>query len=103
MGGFHKVNWVLPILADDLLDTSHRPALQPDLDPMRMGRRLCEDVFDNAFSQLAGALILLEDNQHGHARLDGRAGLSVHDLSIAHAPKEVTFSIHPSARKIKHL
>jgi hypothetical protein len=70
---------------------------------MRMGRRFGENIFNDPFRQFAGALILLQDDQHGHTGFDRRASLSVHDFSIAYAPKAVTFSILPSPRKIKHL
>lgn len=91
------------MLDNDLLYAPHRPALQTDLDPVRMGRRLGENLLHNPPGQLARALILLEDDQDGHAGFDGRAGLSVHDFSIAYRAQQVAFSILAYPRKIKHL
>jgi len=46
---------------------------------MWMVGRFGEDILDDAPGQLARALILLEDDEHGHAGFNGRAGLSIHD------------------------
>lgn len=70
---------------------------------MRVDRGFCKNVFDHTFGQLARALILLQDDEHGHARFDGRTGLSIHNSSIAYGRGEVAFSNFLSPRKIKHL
>ena len=44
---------------------------------MRMSRRLGENILDDAFCQFAGALILFQNDQHGHAGFNVRASLSV--------------------------
>ena len=49
---------------------------------MRMSRGFCENIFDNALGQFTHALILLQDDEHRHTRLDGRAGLSVHEIVL---------------------
>lgn len=43
---------------------------------MWVGRGFGENVLDDALRQFAGALVLFEDDQHGHARFDVRASLS---------------------------
>src|SRR5688572_12014261 len=76
-------------LRNNFFYTPHRPALQTDLDPVRVRRRLRENLFYHPFGEFTGALILLEDDEHGHTGFDRRAGLSVHDFSIAyrHTPQ----------------
>jgi hypothetical protein len=81
---------------------------------MRMSWGFCENIFDNALGQFTRALILLQDDEHRHARLDGRAGLSIHEIvleivkisyiprSIAQPQKAVAFSNSLSAFKIRH-
>ena len=66
------------MLTHDLLDASHRAALQPDLDPVRMGRGFGENVLDNALGQFTRALILLQDDEHRHAGFDVRTRLTIH-------------------------
>jgi len=53
-------------LLHNLFDSSHFPALQTDFDAMRMIRGLGKDILDDAFRQLAGALILFQDDQDLH-------------------------------------
>jgi len=65
----------------DLFHPSYLPIRQTDLDPMRMIRRFRQDIFDNTPGQFASALILFQDNQHGHTWLDVCAGLSIHSLN----------------------
>ena len=67
-------------LFHDLFHASNRAALQPDLDPVWMRWGFCKNVLHNATGQLAGALILFQDDQYGHARFDGGAGLSIHRI-----------------------
>ena len=96
---------------------------------MRMGWGFGENVLDNTLRQFASALILLQDNEHGHAGFEGGASLSVHKMSIspiearepayrlgleygmhcvyngsiAYNKKQATFSILFSPRTIKRL
>jgi hypothetical protein len=67
-------------LLHDLFDSSHLPIHQADLDAVRMIWRLGENILDDAFGQFACALILFQDDQHGHAGFDAGAGLSVHPV-----------------------
>lgn len=57
---------------------------------MWMVGRFGENILDDAPGQLARALILLEDDEHGHAGFNGRAGLSIHD----------NFLLSPSSLKV---
>src|SRR6266511_4070903 len=56
----------------------HRPALQTDFDPVRMSRGFGENILDNTFGQFTRALILLQDDEHGHAGLNVRTQLTIH-------------------------
>jgi len=47
-------------LFDNLLDPTHLPIVQPDLDAMGVKGRLCQDVFDHAAGQFSGALIFFQ-------------------------------------------
>src|ERR1043165_5202322 len=51
---------------DDLLDSAHLTIQQTDFDAMWVMRRFGENIFDNAFGQFACALILFQNDQHGH-------------------------------------
>src|SRR5215217_9262040 len=77
-----------PMLTYYLFDASHGSAFQTDFDPMRMSRRFCENIFHHPLCQFAGELVLLQHDQHGHARSNGRASLSVHDLQYSICNKE---------------
>ena len=70
---------------------------------MRMGWRLRENILHDTFGQFAGALVLFQDDEHGHTGLDGRASLSIHKAQYSIGSQRITFSILPSPRKIKHL
>jgi hypothetical protein len=48
---------------------------------MWMIRGLGENILDNAFGQFAGALVLFQDNEYGHAWFDVCASLPIHILS----------------------
>ena len=67
-------------LRHNLFHAPDLPALQTDLDAVRMIRGLGEDVLDDAFRQLAGALILFQDDQDLHPWFDVRADLTIHNL-----------------------
>ena len=58
---------------------------------MWMGRRLGENLLDDAAGEFARALILFQDDEHGHPRFDIRAGLSVHE--VFQLKKQVTFYV----------
>jgi hypothetical protein len=73
----------ISLLLNDLFDPSHLPIHQADLDAVRMIWRLGENILDDAFGQFACALILFQDDQHGHAGFDAGAGLSVHPVTPA--------------------
>src|SRR5574341_115163 len=66
----------------DLFHASDLTAHQTDLDAVRMRRRSGQDVFDGALGQPAGGLILLQNDQHGHAGLDVGAGCAIHVFAI---------------------
>jgi len=66
-------------ILDDFLDASNLSAHQADLDAVRMSRRVGKDIFDDAFGQFAGGLILFQNDQYRHAGFDVRASLAVHD------------------------
>ena len=72
--------FLLGVVIYDLFDTPHLPTFQADLDSMRMMWRFGEDLFDDALGQFASALILLQDDEHGHARFDIGSGLAVHNF-----------------------
>jgi hypothetical protein len=46
-----------------------------------MGRGFGQYIFYNPSCQFTRTLILFQDDQHGHARFDIGAGLSVHGVS----------------------
>ena len=46
---------------------------------MRVVGLLGENILDDAFGQLARALVLFQDDKHGDAGFDIGAGLSVHE------------------------
>ena len=56
-------------LLHNFLYSPNFPALQTDLDAVWVILGLGENIPDDAFCQFAGALILLQDDQHLHARL----------------------------------
>src|SRR6188474_3525402 len=72
-----------PMLTHYLFDASHGSALQADFDPMWMRWGFCEDIFHNPLRQFAGALILLQNDEHSHTGFNGGAGLSVHYLQYS--------------------
>ena len=49
---------------------------------MRMVRRFCENIFHNAFGEFTRALILLQDDEYGHAGFYVRSFLSVHGDTV---------------------
>ncbi len=65
---------------DDFLDAPHLAVRQSDFDAMRMGRRFGEEFFDDALGQFAGGLILLQDDQDGHAGFDVCAYLPIYGV-----------------------
>ena len=65
-------------LRNDFFDASHLSAFQTHLDAVRMLRRFGKDLFDDTLGQLAGALVLFQDDEHGHARFNISAGLAIH-------------------------
>ena len=68
-------------LFHDLLYAPHLSILQADLDAVRVGRRAGQDILHDAFGELAGRLILLEDDQNGHAGFDVGADRAIHGLA----------------------
>ena len=55
----------------DYLFHTPNPAIhQADLDAMRMRGRMGQEVFDHAFSQLSGRLVLLQDNPDPQTRCE---------------------------------
>jgi hypothetical protein len=86
-----------PTLTHDLLDASHGSAFQTDFDPMRMRWGFGEDIFHNSLRQFAGALILLQDDEHGHARFNFGASLSIHKYFYVSNEKFVCLMIFNKA------
>jgi hypothetical protein len=73
--------WLLNLLSlflKDLFHSSHLPVRQTDLDPMRVIRGFREYILDDTFRQFAATLVLLQNDEHGHAGFDICAGLSIH-------------------------
>jgi len=68
-------------LCDYLFYPPHLPVLQADLYAVRVRCRAGEDIFDDALGELAGWLILLEDNQHRHAGFDVGTDRAVQGLA----------------------
>jgi len=63
---------------DDRLDAPDLAAHQSHFDAMRMGRGFGEDILDNPLGQFPGGLILLQDDQDGHAGFDVGTCVSIH-------------------------
>jgi hypothetical protein len=63
---------------EDLLYAADLPILQPYFDAVGMVRRRCQDVFDHASGQLAGGLILFQDDENCLPGLDRPANVAVH-------------------------
>ena len=61
------------------LHSSYLPILQSDLYSMRMVGGPCQDVFDNPFGALSGALVLLQDDVDFNSRADILPISSIHD------------------------
>ncbi len=66
------------MLVFDLLHPSDLARLKPYLDPVWVGRRIGEDIFDDSFRELPGALVLLKNDCHFEAGFYVRAFCAVH-------------------------
>jgi hypothetical protein len=64
----------------DCLHPADLPIRQPNLDAVRVACRFCQDVFDNAPGQLAGALIRFQHDFNIHAGLYVRTVSSIHQI-----------------------
>ena len=73
----------------DRLYPAHDSIREPDLDPVRMSRRVRQDIPDDSFGEFAGSLILLLYDLHPHAGPDVRSLCSVHILILA-KPQQLT-------------
>lgn len=67
----------------DLFDPPDLSADQADLNPVRMGWGVGQDVEHNAFVKFAAGLILLQDNLHLPAGLDVGEFTGVHVYSFS--------------------
>jgi hypothetical protein len=65
---------------DDLLDASHLSALKADFDAVRVVRGFGKDVFYDAPGEFSGALVLFQNDKHGHAGFKAGAFLSVREV-----------------------
>ena len=65
---------------DNFFYSANLPICKADFDAMRMCRRICENVFDNALSKFASALVLFQYDHHGDAGFDVCAKLSIHPV-----------------------
>lgn len=63
---------------DNFLNPSHLPVRQPHLYPVRMRRRICQQVFYDADGLLAGPLVLFEDY------CDAEAGPDIVSRAVRH-------------------
>ena len=53
-----------PCRCEHLFDPADDAAFQAYLDPMRMSRRIGENIFNDTFSQFPGTLVLLHDDAY---------------------------------------
>jgi hypothetical protein len=70
------------MLAHDLFYTSYRSTLQANFDAMRMSRGFGEDILDNTLRQFAGALILLQDDEHSESWFNIRSAFTIHYFNL---------------------
>jgi len=63
---------------DDFFDAPDNAVLEHNFDPVRVMRGFREDSLDDAFCQLAAALVLLFDNPDPHAGLNIGSCLAIH-------------------------
>ena len=74
----NTANLINVLLVNNFLHPADLSVRQANLDPVRMGRRICQQVFDDADGLFAGPLVLFEDDCDLQARVD------VFSLSVRH-------------------
>ena len=69
------------LIGQDRLDPAYLAVFEADLDAVRMGGRLGQELSDDAFRERACALVLFQDDMHPHAGLDVFSR-DAHDISF---------------------
>jgi hypothetical protein len=61
---------LINLVSKNPLDPPNLPAHQTDLDAVRMGGRVGQDILNNALGQFAAGLVLLQDDLYPQSAVD---------------------------------